>query len=113
MRLPRWTILLLPIVLYLAGNICNQTVIRVNGFQMPVEVHGCADHLNADNVVHKCMDKNTRLKPLGDIILASDGVSSIGDVLQDASGDLALPSFAIWLILSTFAFVEKVFGKKS
>ena len=38
--------------------------------------------------VHKCADKNTRFRWLDDWMLSDEGISSLGDLLQDKAGSL-------------------------
>lgn len=104
-----WPILALPIFLMIFGAFCNELVVNVNGMQMPVATPGVC-HIGPPDVLHKCEDKDTKLKLLDDR-LPSDGpfggvvISSIGDFLQDLSGEIDTECKLVWLAGAVYFFV--------
>ena len=89
-------ILFLPISVFTLGIILNAIATNANGGFMPVQVPGgCPDSMGDWN--HICMTAQTHLHILSDIITANDGVSSIGDFLQDLGRDIRYPSLLAWI----------------
>ena len=97
-----WPLLLLPtLVLYLGAGM-NEAVVWANGGQMPVSAYECQVRMDAHDAdekdyVHKCADKNTKLRFLDDWMLGDDGISSLGDLLQDTAGTLNYIVYPLWV----------------
>ena len=116
-----WSLLLLiPTFTSYTGAMMNEAVVWANGGQMPVSMYACQERMDAKNTsqaaddenifnifhapkaqapkdyVHKCADQNTKLRWLDDWMLGDDGISSLGDLLQDTAGSLNLIVYPIW-----------------
>jgi hypothetical protein len=116
-----WSLLLLvPMFTTYTGAAMNEAVVWANGGQMPVSAYACEERMAAKNApqavddenifnifhqpkaqapkdyVHKCADKDTRLRWLDDWMLGDDGISSLGDLLQGSSDTLNYIVYPIW-----------------
>jgi hypothetical protein len=115
-----WPILLIPTLLLYLGAGMNEAAIWANGGQMPVKMYACQERMNAPakpdadellrkmfggapkaqqskDYVHKCADANTHLRVFEDWIVSDNGVSSIGDMVQDTAEGLQPLAFYVWL----------------
>src|SRR6266481_1027966 len=92
-----WLFLFIPIAVGILGSLSNAVVCVVNHGQMPVlAVAGVAlDKLQDWN--HVIMSAHTHLNFLADWMVHNGGISSLGDLLIDASQDLTVPSILAWL----------------
>jgi hypothetical protein len=104
MKIPRWTLLLGPVLCFGFGFLLNVLAMVANGNQMPVYVPGCtADLLNeAAPAIHTCMNLHTRLILLCDIIfIRGDGgvYASIGDMFEWVAQLTWYPALLAWLTL--------------
>lgn len=104
-----WPLLLLPTVVLWAGIGMNQIAVHANKGMMPVYMAGCptfmtakADDAGHPDYVHNCMTPETRLKVLGDIIVSSDGVYSLGDEVQEFSSVVRFAADLIWAATAVF-----------
>ena len=123
-----WPLLLIPTLVLWIGAGMNEAVVWANGGQMPVSAYACQTRFEsapaeddavpalfgtphaqkAKDYIHKCADKNTRLRLLDDWMLGDDGISSIGDLLQaELSPDLKTPCYLLWTIGGIFYLVRK------
>jgi hypothetical protein len=100
-----WPLLLLPTLAMVTGAMLNEAVVWANGGQMPVSAYACQARMTAHNAesdsgpdqVHKCADKNTKLRFLDDWMLGDDGISSPGDMLQDIADSLNYVVYPLWI----------------
>lgn len=109
-----WPLLLLPTILLIAGITMNESVIHANGGRMPIDVYDCAvrmqektDKVGHEDYTHFCVAPDTKEKVLGDILIADDGTSSIGDELQVYSDDIEKVCYALWGAMGIFCLVRK------
>lgn len=112
-----WPVLLLPLFVSYLGAGMNEAVSWANGGQMPVSMYACQDRMDAHTAegspdyVHKCADKNTRFRWLDDWMLSDEGISSLGDLLQDTAGSLNYVVYPLWLAGLGLAVVRRKYPK--
>jgi Family of unknown function (DUF5317) len=101
MKLPAWTLILLPTLILYIGVSLNKVVMAVNHGKMPVMLEPCDEKMFAEEepfVTHRCMTRDTHLNFLGDwIVLRNVGIESLGDVLMDVGALGLSPCFWIWI----------------
>jgi hypothetical protein len=116
-----WPVLLLPtLVLYLGAGM-NEAVVWANGGQMPVSAYSCQVRMDAKTAandgtpdyVHKCADKNTRLRWLDDWMLGDDGIASLGDLLQETASTLNYVVYPLWFAGCGLAIVRRKYPKST
>ena len=97
----------LPYVAILLGTIFNQAAVHANGGHMPVLFPGyqCMAELLEKDPVHVCMVPSQHLKFLGDWLIGTKSVTSIGDQLLEFGSDIQWPSAVLavaMLVRDTF-----------
>lgn len=99
-RIPYWY-LLLPFLCGYLGSACNIAALAANNQRMPVYYDTCTPELlNDTDLLHTCLTKETRLKPLTDWIrIPHEGWISIGDLFIDIYDSFRFPCLAIWMAL--------------
>lgn len=102
-----WMVLFVPLALAWLGAGLNQLVVYANGDLMPVLYNDCNNAVLTADHVHTCLTSATHLKPLCDIILTNDGVSSIGDVLQTTGPSTILPCTLLWFGIMGFSLIRE------
>ena len=102
MKIPTWTLLLVPIFLIYLGITLNVTVLAANDSQMPVLwPGGCQNYpIHDGDQTHVCLTKDSHLRILCDWIIVGTHAESPGDVLQDLGDALQYPFAAAWLALA-------------
>jgi len=91
-----WPLIAFPPVLIYGGSAMNEIVIHHNGNYMPVI---CDDLKNVDDSdpVHQCIDKDTRLRWLSDVLIADDGEKSLGDEVIELGIGLRSTLLYVWI----------------
>ena len=102
-RIPHAWLLITPPALFALGFLANALVMITNGNQMPVFTPGgdCS-FIQYSDFVHVCVNAHTHFKFLADWVFingASPTIASLGDFLEWAYDQTALPSFAVWATL--------------
>ena len=109
MKLRKWTLVTVPMMLIVFGAALNQAAVVANHGQMPVLwPGGCDNFPNTDDTDHVCMTPETRLKFLCDWIELHGAVESPGDVFILLGMVLLHPLFWMWvgLVLRRLDYVE-------
>jgi hypothetical protein len=82
MKIPAWTLLVLPTLVFALGFTCNEVAVAANGGAMPALIYGCTQDLINETppIIHTCFHAGVHLKFLCDwILLRGDGYYSPGD----------------------------------
>lgn len=86
MKIPYWTLAVVPAAAFILGFTMNAVVMAANGGQMPVLFNACSvDAIGEGTVgaIHSCMTATTHLKFLADwIAVRGLGIASPGDFLE-------------------------------
>jgi hypothetical protein len=127
-----WPLLLIPMLVLLTGAMMNEAAVWANGGQMPVSMYACQERMNPPassddedavsilfggpkaqkpkDYVHKCADQNTKLRFLDDWIVSDEGISSIGDLLQESASTLSYVVYPLWLAGGIyFIFIRRTY----
>ena len=120
LKIPFWPFLLGPSLMLYVGSLMNWVVIGANHGYMPVQ--GAIECVKYDkpetegqqvldkafgkhvempeDILHICMDRNSRLKILADwLYIPKQGTASPGDILQWGGESFLFYSWAIWAAL--------------
>lgn len=100
MKIPYKYLLLGPTAMFALGFAMNAIVMAANHGQMPVLIPGgdCS-MVDAEDIIHSCMNAGTHLKFLADwIVIRHLGVASPGDFLEWASDATFWPALFAWVM---------------
>ena len=99
MKIPAWTLLVVPTLAFAVGFTMNAICVALNGGQMPVLAPDCIHQAFMKETVqiHNCMSASAHLKFLGDwILLRGRGWCSLGDLLEWFSQYTFYPGIIAW-----------------
>ena len=116
-----WPVLLIPTLVLYTGAFMNEAVVWANGGQMPVSTYACQVRMDAKTAandgtpdyVHKCADKGTKLRFLDDWMLSDNGISSLGDMLQETSDTLNYIVYPLWIAGLGLYLVKRKYPRAS
>ena len=94
-----WPLLLLPTAVVYFGIGLNALCTKANGGVMPMRTINCRAVFAQDktpDLIHSCMTKKTRMKPLADVITQGSGIVSVGDEFQDIGAEISNPVYLLW-----------------
>jgi hypothetical protein len=101
MKIPRWTLVTVPVACFCFGFALNAIVMAANGGSMPVLMpQGHCELIDADDIIHSCWSSSVHLRFLADwVVIRGLGVASPGDFFEWFAGTVGGPSLIAWAAL--------------
>jgi Family of unknown function (DUF5317) len=109
-----WPLLLIPTLVLWTGLAMNEICLHANNGRMPVYSADCATLMAAkediaghEDFVHVCMTKQSKFRWMGDIFVSDDGISSVGDIIQEFSSTVGTIGYILWVSIGLFCLIRK------